>query len=122
MRSIAAFPFLLTASVAVGAQIAPSGDTRLPTIATVTVDPRPRAVAHDLDQARDSVRQGVKNGELSKREAKSLKRSANRVDAISERYARDGLTDSEQRDLGMMARATQSIANAQRTQGSSRNK
>lgn len=120
MWSTAAFPLLITASVAASAQIAPSGDGRLPKTATVTLDPRPPAVAHDLDQARDGIRRGAKNGELSKRETKSLRRSADRIDTLSERYARDGLTDSEQRDLGMMARATQSIVNAQRAQGASR--
>ncbi|HEX2812350.1 MAG TPA: hypothetical protein VHO04_06675 [Sphingopyxis sp.] len=65
-----------------------------------TMTPSP-PIGHEIGELRDRIRDGRKSGELTKREAKGLKREADMIGTLSERYAADGLSDSEQRELEM---------------------
>ncbi|MXP26774.1 hypothetical protein GRI39_12080 [Altererythrobacter indicus] len=72
--------------------------------------------AREIDLARDNIHEGRKDGSLSKSQARNLKKHAARIDAVAERYARDGLSQSEQRDLSFQSRALESLTNAERFQ------
>lgn len=74
------------------------------------------AAARDIELARENIHEGRKNGSLSKSQARELKKHASRIDAVAERYARDGLSESEQRDLSFQSRALESLTNAERFQ------
>lgn len=60
-----------------------------------------------IDDARDA-------GQLSKRQARALRKEARQTDALARRYASDGVSPSEARELDMRARALDSLAGAAR--------
>ncbi|WP_232496185.1 hypothetical protein [Novosphingobium kaempferiae] len=72
-----------------------------------------RETRRNIDDARDA-------GQLSKREAKAFRKEARRTDALAERYASDGISPSEARELDMRARALDSLAGAARGRSDSR--
>lgn len=119
-----ALPFILIALPAtVQAQFiagpAPGG-TPMPGISdrgTMTTAP---PVAHDIDALRDRIRDGRKSGELSKREARGLKREAAMIGTLADRYAADGLSDSERRELDTRIEVQRAAAAMKRLQGRSK--
>ncbi|WP_303763932.1 hypothetical protein [Sphingobium yanoikuyae] len=120
MRIPLALPSLfLTALVlpaALPAQIAPKSEpTAPPGPVNVRVEPRPSG-DYELDRAREDIRDGRKSGTLSRKQARALRREADRADAQADRSARDGLSYSEQREIDMQGRALQSLTQAQRSQ------
>ena len=48
---------------------------------------------------RDDIRDGRRNGDLSRKDAKAFRREAAYIDRLERRYARDGLSDSEITEL-----------------------
>jgi hypothetical protein len=60
-------------------------------------------VSRELDRARDDIDRRRDSGELSRAEARQLRREARRIDALADRYRRDGLTDFERRELELRA-------------------
>ncbi|MBO9527667.1 MAG: hypothetical protein J7517_16310 [Sphingobium yanoikuyae] len=120
MRIPLALPSLfltaLALPAALSAQIAPKTEpTAAPGPVNVRVEPRPSG-DYELDRAREDIRDGRKSGTLSKKQARALRREADRADAQSDRSARDGLSYSEQREIDMQGRALQSLTEAQRSQ------
>ena len=120
MRSIAAALVILVAPAAAHAQFTPQpppGGARAPGIVQppgrqdavpglvhVKIVGAGPSVQRELRQARESIERRRENGELSKGEARSLRREAARVEARQERYARDGISDHELRELELSAR------------------
>lgn len=99
---------LLASPAALPAQIAPGPITIRPDSST--------AGNYENHVARDRIRDGRKSGALTRGQARALRKEARMNDALAERYARDGLSDSEQRELDMRGRALQSLTGAQRSQ------
>jgi hypothetical protein len=117
MRSLIAL-MLLASPAALSAQIAPDPQ---PDSAPgpITIHPDSSATGRiENDLARDRIREGRRSGTLTKSQARALRKEAHMNDALAARYARDGLSDSEQRELDMRGRALQSLTEAQRSQPS----
>ncbi|WHO40853.1 hypothetical protein PMI04_009800 [Sphingobium sp. AP49] len=119
MRIPLALPSLFLIALALPAtlpaQIAPKEKpTATPGPVNVRVEPRPSG-DYELDRAREDIRDGRKSGALSKKQARALRREADRADAQADRSARDGLSYSEQREIDMQGRALQSLTEAQRS-------
>jgi len=72
-----------------------------------------RKVHRDIDRRRD-------NGELTKREARQLRREAAMIARLADRYGRDGLSASESRELDMHAQTLRSQAAIRGTHSSSK--
>ena len=68
----------------------------------------------------DRIDEGRDAGTLTRREARSLRRSARLIGVSGRRYARDGLTDSERRDLTFQAMALGEQVSLQRLRGAAR--
>ncbi|RKF21846.1 hypothetical protein D6851_07465 [Altericroceibacterium spongiae] len=77
---------------------------------------RATSVVYSTNDARDEIEKGRDTGTLSKEQARVLKKQATRIDNVRDRYAVDGLSDSERRDLDFQSRALESITKAQRFQ------
>lgn len=109
-------PALLALPAALSAQIAPGSQpdrTRGPV--DVRIEP-PANSDYELQRSRDAIRAGRKGGTLTRSQARGLRREANQTDTLAARYARDGLSQSEeQRELDIRGRALQSLTQAERT-------
>ncbi len=115
MRMTIALPILLLLPASVSAQIAPKSEpagSEAPI--TVRIEPVVSGT-FELERAREDIRDGRKSGTLSRKQARALKREADRVDALANRNARDGLSYSEQREIDMQGRALRSLTEAQRS-------
>lgn len=88
----------------------PSGGVRWPA-------PRPAlpGVARELDQAGRSIREGRESGQLSRREAKALRREQRQIAVLEARYARGGLSESERAELEARVAALRSVTGAKRS-------
>ncbi|MFC3441681.1 hypothetical protein ACFOKF_10885 [Sphingobium rhizovicinum] len=85
--------------------------------APVTIRVEPSAIGiHEVEQARAVIRKARKSGALDRKEARRLRREADRAQALADRNGRDGLSYSEQRELDMQGRALQSLTEGQRSQ------
>lgn len=120
MRLPLAFPLLLVLPVVTHAQFMPrtppSGD-RMPGISgmdTLSAEP---TLGHDLRKVRDLIGQGLEDGDLSKKEAKALRREARQIDTLADRYGRDGLSESERREFDMRVQVLRAQTTAQRSSG-----
>lgn len=71
-------------------------------------------VTRDLHQADQSIRDARDTGQLSRKDARALKREARMIAALEERQSRDGLTGSEQAALQQRVEALRSVASARR--------
>lgn len=107
---------LLASPVALSAQIAPGPQPDTPPgPVRVRTEPSP-SVNIDNAIARERIRDGRRGGTLTKQQARRLRKEAGVNDDLAQRYGRDGLSDSEQRELDMRGRALQSLTEAQRSQ------
>ncbi len=88
----------------------PSGGVRWPA-------PRPAlpGVARELGQADRNIREGRESGQLSKREARQLRRESRQIAVLEERYARGGLSESERAELESRVAALRSVTGAKRS-------
>jgi hypothetical protein len=109
---IALAALLLMAPTVVLAQTAPPPPTPPQGPVDVRIDSTPGRYENDV--ARDRIRDGRRGGTLTKSQARGLRREADMNDVLAERYARDGLSYSERRELDMRGRALQSLTEAQR--------
>ena len=71
----------------------------------------------ELRKTRDLINEGRDRGELSKDEAKALRREARQIDALADRYGRDGLSDPERRELETRLQLLRADTLAGRSQG-----
>lgn len=58
---------------------------------------------------REEIRDGRRSGELSRKEAKDFRRQAGYIGSLEHRYARDGLSESELRELRTRLEALRSM-------------
>jgi hypothetical protein len=70
-----------------------------------------------LSDARNGIREGRRSGQLTRREARDLRRQTGRVDDLAERQAIGGITDSERRFAESAAAATSGLVDARRYGG-----
>jgi uncharacterized membrane protein len=89
----------------------PAPTNRLPGI---SMSASQSTVGRDTRKIRHDVREAREDGTLTKREARSLRREANQIDTLAERYGADGLSDSEARELDTRARVLRDVTNTQR--------
>jgi hypothetical protein len=68
-----------------------------------------------LQDAGHDIRQGRRDGDLTRSEAKRLRREQRILGAIAERYAEDGLTPGEAADLDFRAHVLHDQVQAPRT-------
>ena len=104
MRLRSALPLLLILSAPAHAQLmprTPSPGDRTPGISGTDMRTADTTPDHDLRRTRDLIGQGRQDGDLSKKEARALRREARQIDTLADRYASDGLSDSERRELEM---------------------
>ena len=53
----------------------------------------------ETDRIRDDVRNGRQSGQLTRREARQLRRESFQIDGLQARFRRDGISDSEAAEL-----------------------
>lgn len=87
----------------------PPSAPRAPTISADRI-----AVARDVADAREQIHRGRAERSLSRRQARGLRREANQIDTLADRYAADGLSDAERRELDSRARVLRDVTNGQR--------
>jgi hypothetical protein len=75
------------------------------------------AIGRELGGLREDIRDARDAGQLSRREARALRREGFRIEASSARYARDGTSDAEAAMLRGRTEALRSAIAAKRTQG-----
>ena len=121
MRSIAAAAVLLALPITAQAQFRsqpmPAADARLPGIVDrtppgghrppgfidVRIDPGDSTVQHDLREARETIDRRYRDGELTRREARQMRREVRLVDRLQYRYGHDGLRPDERAELSLRA-------------------
>lgn len=114
MRAALILTWLFLPAVA-QAQIAPpSTPPKNPMPVSVTVKPS-LSSDYQLHEARDRIHDGRKDGTLTKKQARALRREADRDDAVARRNARDGVSYSEQREANMRGLALQSMIEGERS-------
>lgn len=64
----------------------------------------PPRIERDLGDVRQRIRDGRDDGQLSRSDARQLRRGADRIAASADRYRSDGLSQSEARELETRAR------------------
>ncbi len=84
---------------------------------TISSTPAGPSIERQVDRIRQDIRNGRETGQLSKREAKNLRRTAGNIDLRAGMYAQNGLTDSERSFLDSNAAALRSRVVVQRSQG-----
>lgn len=85
-----------------GSIIAPQARTTVPSI------------NGDLGQINDSIRDGRRSDQLTKRDARRLRRESDQIGTLEDRYAAGGLSASEQAELRTRAEVLRAQTNAQR--------
>ena len=90
------------------------GTTRLPGQIDVHIGTSDPVVAQDLREARRSIERRRDNGELSRREARQLRREVRLVQRLSYSYGHDGLRPDERSELTLRAQEQRSRAAAPR--------
>ena len=130
MRSIVAAAVLLAVPITAQAQFRsqpmPAADARLPGIVDrtppsghrppgfieVRIVPGDRTVQHDLREARETIDRRYENGELTRREARQLRRELRIVSRLQYRYGHDGMRADERAELALLAQELRSRAAA----------
>lgn len=115
MRPFIAAALLLTPLVGAQAQYmprTPPPSERLPAIVDRGTQPAGPSVGSELDDLRGRIDARREAGTLSKQEARALRREARQIATLTERYDRDGLSDSERREIDMRTHALRSLTDA----------
>jgi len=76
--------------------------------------PTPATERRDI---RRSIREGRRSGDISRAEARSFKREDAAIGELGERFAQDGLSLSEERELQVRTEALRGMVNARRVRG-----
>lgn len=88
----------------------PAGGVRWP-----APSPALPGVARELGQADRNIREARESGQLSRREAKALRRESRQIATLEERYRRGGLSESERAELESRIAALRSLTGAKRS-------
>ena len=76
---------------------------------------RPVAISRDVAEIRSDIRDGRQDGQLSRKQAKELRREAGEINGLEDRYAQGGVTDSEAAELINRTEVLRAITNAKRS-------
>jgi hypothetical protein len=68
-----------------------------------------------LGKVREDIRKGRRSGQLTRAEAKGLRRETARIDAFRDRVASDGLSDSERAAVQNQAEGLNGLVTAKRS-------
>jgi hypothetical protein len=79
--------------------------------------PRDLGAGRDLGKASRDIRDGSSSNQLSRREARSLRRERNAIRSLESRYARNGISDSERAEIQTRLEILRSETVARRTRG-----
>lgn len=71
-------------------------------------------VARDIRDIRSEVKEGRQRGELSRRQAKQLRREAGEIRMLEDRYASGGLSLAERSELRSRVEVLKALARAKR--------
>lgn len=129
MRMFATGMFLLgvVAAVPASAQIAGpmrglsgSASLRGDILRDRPADPRAAqrvAIGREVRDIRDQIRDGREAGQLSRSQARALRREGRRIEAASDRFGRDGYSEAELMMLRSRTEALRGAMVARRSQG-----
>ena len=78
---------------------------------------RSPSIYRQVEKIEDGVRDGRRSGQLTRGEARGLRREGRRIQAMARRYGGDGLSDSEIHALEIRTELLRSLTNAKRGQG-----
>ncbi|MFN3776175.1 hypothetical protein [Sphingomonas parapaucimobilis] len=85
--------------------------------ADILAMPNQPSVAADRRDIRRSIREGRRSGDISRAEARSFKREYAAIGELGQRFAQDGLSLSEERELQVRTEALRGMVNARRVRG-----
>ncbi len=115
MRPIVTAALLLLPLASAHAQFmprTPPPSERLPAIVDRGTQPAGPSAGRDLMDLRGRIAARRDAGDISRQEARALRREARQIEALTERYGRDGLSDSERREIDMRTQALRSLTDA----------
>ena len=75
------------------------------------------SISREVGDIRNQIREGRDAGQLSRSEARALRREGRRIEAVSDRYGRDGYSSAEVAMLRARTEALRSAMVAKRSQG-----
>jgi hypothetical protein len=107
------------AAIPASAQFYPApgpGPHRTPSLVVTPQAGRTR-IGPDVAGVRNDIREGTRQGQLSHRQARELRLQADEISILEQRYAVNGLSDSEAAELNNRVEALRGIINAQRSNG-----
>jgi hypothetical protein len=88
------------------------GTTRVPGRIEIRAAPGDPYVAHDLREARETIERRRESGELTRRQARQLRREVRIVSRLQYRYGHDGMRPDERAELALRAQELRSRAAA----------
>lgn len=102
--AFAAIPQMAAAQMVPRSPPPPSGSR-------IIIKPAEVPAPTELRNLRDTIEEGRDAGTLDRRTARHLRREARLLDSVAERYARDGLSPDESRELQVRAIIAREQAN-----------
>jgi hypothetical protein len=72
-------------------------------------------MSSDVRGVYSDIHDGAESGQLSRKQAKELRREAGEIDQLEQRYAAGGLSDAEAAELRTREEVLRSIVNAKRS-------
>jgi hypothetical protein len=114
-----AFIAILMFTVPAAAQFYPApgpGPHRSPPMIATTIS-QTRSIAPQIGRVYSDIDQGRSAGQLSRKQAKQLRIEAEEIGILEQRYAVDGLSDSEAAELNTRIEALVGVINAERSGG-----
>jgi hypothetical protein len=75
---------------------------------------KPTGISREVDQIRSDIHHGRDSGQLSRKQAKELRREAGEIQGLETRYSAGGLSESEQAELRNRTEVLRAITNAKR--------
>ena len=89
-----------------------------PKLGGVAYDPsRGPGYGSQAEKVRDRIEDGRETGQLTRREARALRREARQIERLSARYAHGGWSEGERRELQARIDYLNGMVSAKRTQG-----
>jgi len=111
------FVAILMFAVPAAAQFYPApgpGPHRSPPMVATTVS-QTKSIAPQIGRVYSDIDQGRSAGQLSHKQAKQLRIEAEEISVLEQRYAVDGLSDSEAAELNTRIEALVGVINAERS-------
>lgn len=114
--AVLAIPLAGCSNIGLGQSLAglPATGMPPPDFSPMEVDPTLVKVARDIDRVDDRIDAARDSGDLSRREARGLRREAGVIASLARRYSEDGLSVDEARELETRSRVLESQVEAQK--------